>query len=287
MEHEEFVQDLEEKARGKLLELPIGKRDGEPVSVDVTISDCNFAGRKHMIIGLVDITERKQLEKLKQELVAVVSHDLKTPLTTVSANLTMLAEGFGGKLDDQGVTLVTKTEHEIKRLMNLVKDILDLEKMEAGKFQLEIATLPLFAIIEAAADAVDGPARRRNIDINVKAPDIEVSVDGERIVQVLINLLSNAVKFSPPDSCIKVEASNGDGWLEIKVIDQGRGIPEKFKDAVFEKFRQVTRDDARLAGGTGLGLPICKAIVEQHGGRIGFDSTEGVGTTFWLKLPSF
>jgi signal transduction histidine kinase len=170
--------------------------------------------------------------------------------------------------------------------MSLINDLLDLEKLESGTILISFAPCDLAAIFADSFNAVKVFAQERSVTVRMpERCQVECTADANRIVQVLVNLISNAVKFSPPDSTVSVEFEEMEKWLKIKVIDQGRGIPPRFREAIFERFQQVEAADAQKKGGTGLGLAICKAIVEQHGGTIGVDSVEGEGSTFWFTLP--
>jgi signal transduction histidine kinase len=227
-----------------------------------------------------------EANRKKQELVAMVSHDLRTPLTSVQAALTLLGAGAMGELSDKAQKQVYIAEQSTTRLINLINDLLDLEKMESGKFQLNIVEASASVIIDRSVEAVEALAADHNITIETPDADLYVLADRERMVQVVVNLLSNAIKFSPDGSKIVVELLDQSDWVVLRVIDQGRGVPEKFKDAIFERFQQVERADGEAGKGTGLGLPICKAFVEAQGGTISVESTEGKGSTFSVRLPA-
>ena len=172
--------------------------------------------------------------------------------------------------------------------MTLIEDILDLERLETGKIDLHITSVPIASILRRAMDSL---ATFGAQSVRVEAPTVSSAIhaDADRIVQVLVNLLSNAVKFSPPGGVVTIAVTADDDWTEFRVTDQGRGVPAVHRRAIFERFRQVDPSDAREKGGAGLGLAICKSIVEQHGGSIGVDSDdsdEGAGSTFWFRLAT-
>ena len=232
-----------------------------------------------------DISERKQIERMKRDFVAMVSHDLRTPLTSIQGFLSLLQVGALGQLSDSGQESLTIANSSISRLIKLVSDLLDMERLESGKMDLAITKISVREILFESVNAVETFADEQGVEIDIVPTDLSVSADGDRIIQVLVNLISNAIKFSPRDSRITLLAKETDNELVIEVQDQGRGIPAEFVDSVFERFKQVKKADAKNRKGSGLGLAICKAIVDKHGGQIGVRSEEGKGSTFWFSLP--
>lgn len=232
-----------------------------------------------------DITERKQIERLKREFVAMVSHDLRTPLTSIQGFLALLQAGALGELTASGQTSLTFADNSINRLIKLVSDLLDMEKLESGKMDLQIRNTAVKELLNESANAVDAFADEHRVSIEIVPTDLSIEVDGDRIIQVLVNLISNAIKFSPKETVVTLSADETEESVEIKIADQGRGIPRESIDSVFERFKQVKKSDGKNRKGSGLGLAICKAIVEKHGGKIGVLSEEGKGSTFWFSLP--
>lgn len=233
-----------------------------------------------------DISERKRLEKLKEEFISTVSHELRTPLTSIRGALGLLAAGVAGTLSEDATKLTRVAERNSERLIRLINDILDMEKVSSGS--LEVTTVPCAAIelVEQAVDANRGYAEKHSVNLHLEHPvDARIKVDPDRFEQVLSNLISNAVKFSPVGASVTVRMEQRVSDLRISVTDCGRGIPEAFKESVFERFRQADASDRREKAGTGLGLAISKALVELMDGRIDFDSAEGVGSCFWVELP--
>ncbi|MBY0549817.1 MAG: CHASE3 domain-containing protein [Candidatus Obscuribacterales bacterium] len=223
----------------------------------------------------------------KQELVSMVSHDLRTPLTSVQASLTLLSEGVMGTLPVKAQKEVLNAETNTGRLINLINDLLDIEKMEAGQMRVERCLTDVQSIFERSAEAVKGFADKQKVTVKIETTDLDIYADGDRMIQVVINLLSNAIKFSPEGSTVTLNAiPSPEDMVELRVIDQGRGIPEEFKACVFERFQQVELSDAKTKKGTGLGLAICKALVEIHDGSIGVESEQGKGSTFWFRIPA-
>jgi signal transduction histidine kinase len=226
----------------------------------------------------------QEVERLKNGFLSTASHELRTPLTSIRGSLGLLASGAVGPLSDEAVEVVAIAERNAIRLMALINDILDLERLETGRIELQFAQVPVGSILHRAMESL--PAFGDRQGITVMAPEVSSTIwaDADRIVQVVVNLLSNAVKFSPPGGVVTIGVELRDGWVEFRVTDRGRGVPVAHRRTIFERFRQVETSDARQKGGTGLGLAICKSIVEQHGGTIGVESEEGSGSTFWFRV---
>jgi PAS domain S-box-containing protein len=227
----------------------------------------------------------EEVEQLKKGFLSTVSHELRTPLTSIRGSLGLLASGAAGPLPDHVVEVVALAERNAIRLMALIEDILDLERLETGKIELHMTRVPIASILRRAMESLAAFGAH---GVTVDAPNVSssIDVDADRIVQVLVNLLSNAVKFSPPGGVVTIAVTVDGQWTEFRVIDHGRGVPAVHRRAIFERFRQVDPSDAREKGGAGLGLAICKSIVEQHGGSIGVESEEGAGSAFWFRLAS-
>lgn len=232
-----------------------------------------------------DITERKAVERLKQEFMAMVSHDLRAPLTSVVAVQKLLTTGLFGPLPEQALLKVTEANNNVNRLLSLINDLLDIEKLEAGKMVLNSDVAPLQEVVTRSFESVQALAQAKNINLRNDVTNLTAKAEGDRIVQVVVNLVSNAIKFSPPNSTVSVSAYEQADQVVIEVMDHGRGIPESHLNAVFERYRQVKQDDGKRRSGTGLGLAICKLIVENHGGTISVRSREGEGSTFVFTLP--
>jgi PAS domain S-box-containing protein len=227
----------------------------------------------------------EEVEQLKKGFLSTVSHELRTPLTSIRGSLGLLASGAAGPLPEHVVEVVALAERNAIRLMALIEDILDLERLETGKIELQMTRVPIASILRRAMESLAAFGAH---GVTVDAPNVSssIDVDADRIVQVLVNLLSNAVKFSPPGGVVTIAVTVDGQWTEFRVIDHGRGVPAVHRRAIFERFRQVDPSDAREKGGAGLGLAICKSIVEQHGGSIGVESEEGAGSAFWFRLAS-
>lgn len=230
--------------------------------------------------------ELAQAEKQKQEVISMVSHDLRSPLMSLDFSLTLIGSGKYGELNEKGLKELSSAEMSAKRLIRLINDLLDIEKIESGKLNVLKMPLEFRTLAEHCTDAVRALAVSKEIELVIESNDeIEFPGDGDRLEQVIINLLGNAIKFSPNNSKVIVRGEEKERFVEIRVIDSGPGIPADYKKKIFERFQQVSRGDGKEKEGTGLGLAISRAIVEAHGGTIGVDSEDGKGSSFWIRLP--
>ena len=252
-----------------------------------------------------DITERQVIERMKDEFISVVSHELRTPLTSIHGALNLLSSGFVDTQSDKGRRVIEIAAESAERLVRLVNDILELERLESGKISLSKQMCNAAELMQQATEMMQVMANRAGVILSVSPQVIQFYADSDRIIQVLTNLLGNAIKFSSSGSrvCLSVELKNGEtgrsngvkNLLAIpnsqvptvlfKVKDHGRGIPEDKLETIFERFHQVDASDSRKKGGTGLGLAICRSIVQQHGGRIWVESILGEGSNFYFTLP--
>ena len=233
------------------------------------------------------LVEGRRLEQLKDELISIISHEVRTPLTSIHGALNLLKFGLGGELNDQGRQLLDVAYRNSQRLVRMVTDILDLQKIESGAMTFNFRPIELPPFMVQALDASRGYAGQFGVRLEMgTAPGgAYVRADTDRLMQVMDNLLSNAAKFSPPEGVVTVGAERVDGRIRVSVQDRGSGIPEEFRSRIFEKFAQADASGAR--NGCGLGLSISKAIVEQLGGRLDFESAAGRGTTFFFDLPEW
>lgn len=223
--------------------------------------------------------------RMKQEFVQMISHDLRTPLTAILGTFELLSNGAYGQLSERGQTRVVDAERESQRLIAMINELLDIERLESGNLQLLREDLELQPILLRATEAVSVIAAPRGIRLETATLNPVVNIDGDRVVQILINLLGNAVKYSPENGIIKVNAVEQKDFVRIEVTDQGPGIPEKDRKLIFERFKQIESQEYKRAGSSGLGLAICAALAESHGGEIGVDSEVGQGSCFWFTIP--
>ena len=263
------------------------RKDGSLFPMELAVSEVTRQGAP-LYVGMVrDITERKRMDRMKSEFVSTVSHELRTPLTSISGALGLLAGGAMGSLPEQARTLIDIAHKNSQRLTHLINDLLDMEKIAAGKMHFDLQPHALIPVIEQALEAnrAYGAERRVGFVLNHQASGIEVRVDSQRLMQVLSNLLSNAVKYSPEDGTVEIAVRQLDGRVRVEVSDHGPGIPAAFHSRIFQKFSQADSSDTRQKGGTGLGLAITRELVERMDGRIGFESVEGQGASFFFELP--
>jgi signal transduction histidine kinase len=234
---------------------------------------------------LVDTSEKEKLEQVKREFFAMINHDLRAPLTSLLSVFDTLSEGILGTLSDNGKGLIERNAGELGRLIKLVDELLDIEKMKAGKFEIEAEISDADSLVQASLNAVHHYAQRHKVLISYEKTSTFVYGDRSLLIRVLVNLLSNAVKFSEPNSEVRVSLIENPDHIHFSVIDNGVGIPENYRGSIFEQYEQVPGSDPKKRG-SGLGLPICKMIVEQHGGKIWLESELEKGSTFHFTIPN-
>jgi PAS domain S-box-containing protein len=267
----------------------------------------------YFVVQVQDMTERRALEQMKSEFISVVSHELRTPLTSIRGSLGLLVSGVLKSQSDTTQRMIEIAAIESERMVRLVNDILDLERLETKKVTLNYQWCSAAEIMQRAIESVQPMAAESNINLALTPTDVQTWADPDRMIQVLVNLISNAVKFSSPGSSVALSARLQDGCrvphhepdvtydeavspaidrsttqpaqVLFEVVDQGKGIPSDQLEVIFERFHQVNSSDSRDKGGTGLGLAICRNIVNQHGGSIWAESTLGQGSTFYFTLP--
>ena len=266
------------------------KHDGTPFWVETLATRVTWEGRAAIQLTVLDISERKSIADMKNDFISTVSHELRTPLTSISGSLGLITAGMAGRIPSEAANLIQIAANNSDRLVRLINDILDIEKIESGKMEIEFFPIQSWQLVEMAVEANRGFAERFGISMEIVESELDARVLGgiDQLMQVFANLMSNAIKFSPLRGRIEIAARRrGDGWVRFSVRDFGQGIPEDFRDQIFEKFTQGPNGDRPRQGGTGLGLAICKVLVEKHQGRIGFDSVPGSGTTFWFDLGEY
>lgn len=263
------------------------RKDGSIFPMELAVSEVQVQGQT-MFTGIVrDITERQKVDRMKSEFVSTVSHELRTPLTSIRGSLGLIVGGAMGEVSDQVRSLLDIAQGNAERLVRLINDILDMEKIESGRMSFKLSLQPLQPLIEQALAANQGYAEQHHVTLEEvrETDDVWVEVDSDRFIQVMNNLLSNAIKYSVRGGVVTVQANVRAGRVLIEVIDRGAGVPAEFKDRIFQKFSQADSSDTRAKGGTGLGLAIVKSLVERMGGSIDFTSTPGAGANFFFDLP--
>lgn len=264
-------------------------KDGShlPVMLSITaLYDGNHEVSGYLGIAW-DLTERKRIEHMKTEFISTVSHELRTPLTSIRGALGLLASGAVGPVAPRAQQMLDIAKNNCERLVRLINDILDIEKIESGNMRFDMNSQALQPLIAQAIGMTQGYATQYQVHLREVAlpQDVQVVVDSDRFLQVLVNLLSNACKFSRPGGEVVVSTTLQGLRVRVAVQDQGAGIADEFRSRIFQKFAQSDSSDTRSKGGTGLGLNISKSIMEHMQGAIAFDSTPGVGSTFYIELP--
>lgn len=234
-----------------------------------------------------DISARKHLDRLKRDFVSMISHEIRTPLTSIQLTHSLLAMELGEGIDEFLSNSLNSAQDNVNRLMALVNNLLDLDKLESGLIDFIAEAIPAKETVETSVSAIDALLRQKSIKITLDVKsEITFYADKDRLIQVMINLLGNAIKYSPPQSEITIAVEPQGDFVRVSVSDQGRGIPKDKLETVFERFRQVEAADRRIHKGVGLGLAISRAIVERHKGDMGVESVEGQGSTFWFTIPA-
>lgn len=280
-------------------------QDGSGRAVDVTYiphRDGDKAVRGFFSLTS-DISDRKAIERMKDEFISIISHELRTPLTSLHSALKILATGRLGNLSVEGQQMLAIADESTERLVRLVNNVLDLQRIESGKVVMEQQPCNAANLMVQAAEAMQAMAQHQGIILVTQTEEMTVWADADYILQTLTNLLSNAIKFSHsgsqvwltvgvadrdtlPEAEMRDRPCQFDGAAVFRVQDEGQGIPNNQLERIFERFQQVDSSDSRKKGGTGLGLAICRKIIEQHGGKIWAESTPGSGSTFAFTLPA-
>jgi PAS domain S-box-containing protein len=244
-------------------------------------------GKGRYLILFNDISERIEHEKHKSAFISTVSHELRSPLTSIKGAMGLLLSGSAGELPDKALKLLEIAHRNADRLVLILNDILDLDKIATGQMDFDIQNVDLADLVKETDEATSMLQQRFGVSVTMHGTDSPVTfrTDPNRFIQILTNFMSNAYKFSPSNGNIEIAIEETQENVRISVTDEGQGIPLDEQHKIFDRFADMTNSDRAAKGGTGLGLSICKAIVESLGGTIGFDTEEGVGTTFYFTLP--
>lgn len=275
---ETFVYDADIKGR---------RKDGVEFPVEVDIKKIDLDNKSIVLMVIRDITQRKEFDKMKNEFVSTVSHELRTPLTSIKGSLGLLTSGILGVFPEKANELLDIANSNCIRLTNLINDILDLEKIKAGKMDFKYEELEINSVLEQSIILNQSYADHFGMKVKMikLTEEAFIKADKNRLLQVISNLFSNAVKFSKPGGVVTITSENINGKIKVSFIDNGIGIPEDSKHKIFNSFSQVDSSDSRSKGGSGLGLSICKIIIEKMNGEIAFDSVAGEGSTFFFIMP--
>jgi len=260
---------------------------GSTLFLEFTFNVLKLEEKEVFMIVVRDITHQTEVAKMKNEFISMVSHELRTPLTSIRGSLGLVTSGVLGVLPSKVSELIEMADKNCIRLINLINDILDLDKIKAGKIDFIFGEYEIMPLVEEAIALNKDYAQQYNVKYNLEnfADSVFIKTDKDRLLQVITNLLSNAAKFSHPNETVDICITKQDNSILIEVKDKGIGIAAKNNHKIFESFSQVDSSDTRKKGGSGLGLQISKAIINQMGGQIGFTSEENKGSTFYIKMP--
>ena len=292
-EHDGYLRAYLETGERKIIgigrEVEGRRKDGYIFPMDLAVSEMHIAGNRRFVGICRDITDRKQVDRMKNEFISTVSHELRTPLTSIQGSLALITKTMPEELSKKHQNLLGIADRNCRRLVRLINDILDIEKIESGKMVFNLKAVELMPLVQQAIEANQSYAQKFSAMLVLKESlaGIKVYADEDRIAQVLTNLMSNAAKFSPPGGTVEVKIGRAGHNVRVEVADHGPGIAEEFQDRIFGKFAQADSSSTRRREGTGLGLSIAKAIVDKHGGGIGFTTEPGAGTTFYFELPEW
>ncbi len=260
------------------------RKDGQVV--DVSWSAHWSESDRSLFCVAHDITRQKELDRLKKEFVAMITHDLRSPLTGILFSTGLINEGAYGDLNDQVKDELTTVETAVEQMLSLINELLYVEKLEAGKMQMFLDYIPLSRVLERSVAPLRAIADHQKVKLVVPPTTVDVYADEDKLARVMVNLVSNAIKFSRESGEVSLSINEHDGLVEVRITDCGPGIPADKRESIFERFKQVDEKGKREQLGTGLGLAICKEIIDQHGGTIGVESELGKGSTFWFKISA-
>ena len=264
------------------------RKDGTCFPVEYVACPLVDEGRTTgIVVAFQDVTERRRLDRMKDEFISTVSHELRTPLTSLRASLGLIAGGVLDGRPEKTAQMLDLAVGNCDRLARLVNDILDFERIGSGRLQLSCASHPAGELLHRAAEVMQASASKAGVRFNIESDAVNVWADSDRVLQTLTNLIGNSIKFSSHGSEIRLRAhQNGGQMIRMEVHDEGRGIPADKLEIIFERFQQVDASDSRAMGGTGLGLAICRSIVKEHGGEIWAESLAEKGSSFYFTLPA-
>lgn len=290
-EYDDYIEKQIRAGTGKMvgfgLEITGQRQDGSRFPMELGIGNM-WLDSRHLFIGIVrDISERREVERMKNQFMSSVNHELRTPLTSVLGSLGLLAENVGNELSEDGKALLSIARNNVARLARLIGDILDIEDIHSGRLELNRQVTDLVKLVAGAVDDGRPQASTAGVSLVLRQELAQAYVDGdaERLTQALNHLLSNALKFSPRGASVEISVARHATSIRVAVTDQGPGVSDGFRDRLFQPFSQAQAGDSNFRGGAGLGLSIAKAIIQQHSGTIGYESTGGHGTCFYFDLP--
>lgn len=291
-EYDDYIEKHIRVGTGKMvgfgLEITGQRKDGSRFPMELGIGNM-WLDSRHLFIGIVrDISERREVERMKNQFMSSVNHELRTPLTSVLGSLGLLAENVGNELSEDGKALLNIARNNVARLARLIGDILDIEDIHSGRLELNRQAIDMVKLAMTVVQDAKHQADTVGVNLIVRQDIAQAVVDGDatRLTQALNHLLSNALKFSPRGSSVEIRIERHEKAIRVAVTDQGPGISDSFRERLFQPFSAGPTADSSFRGGAGLGLSIAKAIIQQHSGTISYESTVGRGTSFYFDLPA-
>lgn len=290
-EHDEYVKRYIKEGKAHIIglerEVTAMRKDGEKFVAELSVAEILHHNKKIFTGTIRDITHRKQVENMKNEFVSTVSHELRTPLTAIHGVISLLESEVVGEQTDEAKEFLQKAIQNSEKLNQIVNDILDMQKIAAGKLDYNEESISIDELITTAISENQPYADKYSVTLESIKPDRDTIIfaDRSRLLQVMTNLISNACKYSPKNARVEITTTREGKSVQVNITDYGSGIPDSFKKNIFQKFHQADSSDTRAKGGTGLGLSITRSIVEHHNGEIWFDSIPEKYTTFSFKLP--
>ncbi len=292
--HDDYIERYnstrQRRVLGSLREFEGQHKTGNIFPMELAANEMQMGGQQYFCGIVRDISERKEMNRLKEEFISTMSHELKTPLTSIKASLGLIDGGIAGTLSGSMKNLIDISLRNTERLLLLINDILDMEKIGSDSIHFFLKKQSILSLLEQSLALNRKCAEEHQVSyhlLNELAADVMVEVDSDRFMQVMYNLLSNAAKFSYANSQVEIIVSDNGSCVRVAVKNQGEGIPGKFHDRIFEKFSQADGSSTRQKGGTGLGLSIVKSLIRKMGGTIAFKSMMGAATTFYFDLPKY
>ncbi|MBX9694674.1 MAG: HAMP domain-containing histidine kinase [Cyanobacteria bacterium] len=279
-----FAECMASRDLSSEMDIQMLPQRGAPIWMHWTI----FWSREHELFFCVanDISQQKELQDIKRDFAQMISHDLRSPLQSVQTFVEVLGTGLYGTLNERGTPRVASMNRTLSHLIRLINNLLDLEKMDAGKLELSYQEASLKDLVETSFEFIGELATKRKLQVKIDIdPAIRLTIDADKMIQVFQNLLGNAVKYSPIGAPLEVRSRLRGAFVEVEIVDQGKGIPLDQQEKIFDRFHQVKDPHGVRVAGTGLGLAFCKQIIDMHGGQIGVESKDGAGSCFWLLLP--
>lgn len=263
------------------------RADGSRFPIELSHAHWVSEGEPRFTVIARDITERKNVDRMKDEFISTVSHELRTPLTSIKGSLRLVESGVAGSLNEQCGNLLKIGSNNVDRLARLISDILNIERIESGALAFDMKQMDILSLVRESIDENRALGNGCGVTFALRhSGTARVRVDSDRFRQVMANLVGNAAQFSPRGTTVHVDIFVRGGRVRVAVVDRGRGIPEAFRDRIFSKFAQADGSDTRDKGGTGLGLSIVKSLVERFGGEVGYETEVGRDTTFYFELPA-